>query len=136
MAMNLSNTCAVAVLTLFFGSALLAVGQRASSVPPGPSPTSGACRTYDTSITSVTVGGPVRTTIEWSGVFDPWSLRFVQNVNFSSNQGSHFSYVQVSSWASVAVIERSARSSPFSELRRVTGGCAGSGRSTDYSSRS
>ena len=36
-----------------------------------------------------------------AGVFDPWSLRFVQNVNFSSNQGSRFPYVQVSTWASV-----------------------------------
>jgi hypothetical protein len=40
-------------------------------------------------------------TIEWTGVFDPWSLRFVQNVNFSSNQGGHFSYVQVSTWRSL-----------------------------------
>ena len=42
----------------------------------------------------------MRATVEWTGVFDPWSLRFVQNVNFSSNQGAHFSYVQVSTWAS------------------------------------
>jgi hypothetical protein len=60
----------------------------------GPAPAKGGCRTYDTSVTSVTSGGPVRATVEWTGVFDPWSLRFVQNINVSSNQGAHFSYVQ------------------------------------------
>jgi YD repeat-containing protein len=68
--------------------------------PPGPAPAKGPCRTYDTSVTSVTAGGPMRATIEWTGVFDPWSLRFVQTLNFSSNQGARFSYVQVSTWKS------------------------------------
>jgi hypothetical protein len=40
----------------------------------------------------------MRATIEWTGAFDPWSLRFVQNITFSSNQGSRFSYVQVTTW--------------------------------------
>jgi len=74
--------------------------QQKPAAQPGPVATKGPCRTYDTSVTSVTAGGPVRATIEWTGVFDPWSLRFVQNVNFSSNQGAHFSYVQVSTWKS------------------------------------
>jgi hypothetical protein len=61
----------------------------------------GSCRTYDTSVTAVTSGGPTQATIEWTGVFDPWSLRFVQNINLSSNQGAHFSYVQVTTWKSL-----------------------------------
>ena len=68
---------------------------------PGPVRTQKPCRTYDTSVTLVTVGGPMRATVEWSGVFDPYTLRFVQNMNFDSNQGAHFSYVQVSTWRSV-----------------------------------
>jgi hypothetical protein len=75
--------------------------QRPAAVPSGTAPSTGPCRTYDTSVTSVTAGGPMRSTVEWTGVFDPSSLRFVQNINVSSNQGAHFSYVQVSSWASV-----------------------------------
>ena len=43
----------------------------------------------------------MRATVEWTGAFDPWSLRFVQNVTFDSNQGAHFSYVQVSTFNSV-----------------------------------
>ena len=76
-------------------------GGQARTAQPGPAPAKGGCRTYDTSVTSVTSGGPVRATVEWTGVFDPWSLRFVQNINVSSNQGAHFSYVQVSTWASL-----------------------------------
>jgi len=93
-----------AAMTTIFVSVLLAGTddrQRSSAPPPGPAPTAGPCRTYDTSVTSVTAGGSVRATVEWTGVFDPWSLRFVQNINVSSNQGAHFSYVQVSTWASV-----------------------------------
>jgi hypothetical protein len=74
--------------------------QQKPPTQPGPSPSKGPCRTYDTSVTSVTAGGPVRATVEWTGVFDPWSLRFVQNINFSSNQGGRFSYVQISTWTS------------------------------------
>jgi len=61
----------------------------------------GSCRTYDTSVTSVTAGGPMQATVESTGVFDPWSLRLVQNINFSSNQGARFSYVQVTTWRSL-----------------------------------
>ncbi len=42
----------------------------------------------------------MQATVEISGVFDPWSLRMVQNVTVSSNQGAHFSYVQTSAWDS------------------------------------
>ena len=75
--------------------------QQRPPAQPGPVQTKGPCRTYDTAVTAVTVGGPMRVTLEISGVFDPWSLRMVQNVSFSSNQGSNFSYVQTSSWDSV-----------------------------------
>jgi len=88
-----------------FGSALPAArgGDRGQTSPaqPGPARTKGPCRTYDTAVTQVTSGGSTQATVDWTGVFDPWSLRFVQNMNFSSNQGAHFSYVQVSTWASV-----------------------------------
>jgi hypothetical protein len=83
--------CVASILTAHAGGA----GQ------PGPAPGQGSCRTYDTSVTSVTSGGSMQATVEWTGVFDPWSLRFVQNINVSSNQGAHFSYVQVSTWASL-----------------------------------
>ena len=56
--------------------------QQKPTASPGPAPSQGPCRTYDTSVTSVTVGGPMRATVEWTGAFDPWSLRFVQNVTF------------------------------------------------------
>jgi hypothetical protein len=68
---------------------------------PGPAPGQGSCRTYDTSVTIATGGGAMKATTEISGVFDPWSLRMVQNVSVSSNQGAHFSYVQVTTWNSV-----------------------------------
>ena len=100
---RLSAAAAAVLVTSSFVSVLVAHGDASRQVAPaqpGPAPTQGPCRTYDTSVTSVTVGGPMRATVEWTGVFDPWSLRFVQNVNFSSNQGAHFSYVQVSTWTS------------------------------------
>jgi hypothetical protein len=87
-----------------FASVLAARGDgggQPSPAQPGPATTKGPCRTYDTAVTSVTSGGPMTATVDWTGVFDPWSLRFVQNINFSSNQGAHFSYVQVSTWASL-----------------------------------
>jgi hypothetical protein len=99
-----SKPCVALAMTMLFVTVVLAGSgdsQRAPAAQPGPVPTSGACRTYDTSVTSVTAGGAVRATVEWTGVFDPWSLRFVQNINVSSNQGAHFSYVQVSTWASL-----------------------------------
>jgi hypothetical protein len=90
-----------ALLTASFPSVLAANDEGRQQKPSPPAaPSKGPCRTYDTSVTSVTVGGPMRATIEWTGAFDPWSLRFVQNITFSSNQGSRFSYVQVSTWAS------------------------------------
>ena len=58
------------------------------------------CRTYDTSVTHVTVGGGMTITVNISGVFDPWSLRSVQNVNYSSTGGSRFAYVQTTAWDS------------------------------------
>jgi len=72
-----------------------------SSPPPSPASARGSCRTYDTSVTSVTSGGPAQTTVEWTGTFDPWSLRFVQNLTLTSNQGAHFAYVEVSTWNSL-----------------------------------
>jgi hypothetical protein len=68
---------------------------------PGPAPGQGSCRTYDTSVTIATGGGRTQATTELSGVFDPWTLRLVQNVTVSSGQGAHFSYVQVTAWNSV-----------------------------------
>ncbi len=100
---RLSAAAAVVLVASSLVSVLVAHGdgsREASPAQPGPAPTQGPCRTYDTSVTSETVGGPMRATVEWTGVFDPWSLRFVQNVNVSSSQGAHFSYVQVSTWAS------------------------------------
>jgi hypothetical protein len=79
-------------------AALVTIGLAAQR---GPAPGQGSCRTYDTSVTSVTAGGPVKATVESSGVFDPWSLRLVQNISVSSSQGAHFSYVQVTTWNSV-----------------------------------
>ena len=90
-------SCTLGVIAL---GAAAAAGQQAPPASPGPALSKGPCRTYDTSVTSVTVGGPMRATVEWTGAFDPWSLRFVQNITFSSNQGSRFSYVQVSTWRS------------------------------------
>ena len=82
---------AAALVTMSFASVVALHGGGGGQTPPaqpGPAPTQGSCRTYDTSVTSVTSGGPMRATVEWTGVFDPWSLRFVQNVSFSSNQGA------------------------------------------------
>jgi YD repeat-containing protein len=92
----------LAVVTALFTSVLADNAGRQQKPPaqPGPAPAKGPCRTYDTSVTSVTAGGPMQATVEWTGSFDPWSLRFVQNINFSSNQGSRFSYVQVSTFPS------------------------------------
>ncbi|HEX5070705.1 MAG TPA: hypothetical protein VFV78_10880 [Vicinamibacterales bacterium] len=67
---------------------------------PGAVPTKGPCRTYDTSVTAVTTGGGMTVTLESSGVFDPWSLRMVQNVRYSSTGGGRFQYVQTSTWDS------------------------------------
>jgi hypothetical protein len=78
-------------------AALVTIGLAAQ----GPAPGQGSCRTYDTSVTIATGGGAMKATTEISGVFDPWSLRMVQNVSVSSNQGAHFSYVQVTTWNSV-----------------------------------
>src|SRR5262245_52118870 len=90
-----------AVLAILVSGPPLAIRVNAqTAAQPGPVQTQRPCRTYDTSATHVTVGGPMRATIEWTGVFDPYSLRFTQNINFSSNQGGHFSYVQVSTWRS------------------------------------
>jgi hypothetical protein len=88
------------VLALIVVAAAVDARQQQPPASPGPAPSKGPCRTYDTSVTSVTVGGPVRATVDWTGAFDPWSRRFVQNISFSSNQGSRFSYVQVSTWTS------------------------------------
>src|SRR5262245_22150651 len=101
-------SCAVTSLVLVAAAAtagatdgpVRVLRQQKPATQSGPAQSKGPCRTYDTSVTSATVGGPMQATIEWTGTFDPWSLRFVQNINFSSNQGSHFSYVQVSTWAS------------------------------------
>ena len=84
-------SCCVVAATLS-ASALVAREARPQQRPPQPGPvqTQGPCRTYDTAVTAVTVGGPMRVTLEISGVFDPWSLRMVQNVSFSSNQGANF----------------------------------------------
>lgn len=95
---------AAALVTMCFASVLAAHGEGArqtAAAQPGPAPGQGSCRTYDTSVTSVTSGGSTQATVEWTGVFDPWSLRFVQNINVSSSQGAHYSYVQVSTWASL-----------------------------------
>jgi hypothetical protein len=95
---------AAVLVSMCFASVLAAhggAGGRKPPAQPGPAPATGGCRTYDTSVTAVTSGGPMQATVEWTGVFDPWSLRFVQNINVSSNQGAHFSYVQVSTWASL-----------------------------------
>ena len=97
------SAAAVAWVTAFSVSVLAGRVSDAQQKPPtssGPAPSSGPCRTYDTSVTSVTVGGPMKATIEWTGSFDPWSGRFTQNINFSSNQGSRFSYVQVTTFNS------------------------------------
>jgi hypothetical protein len=83
------------------GAAVVTICFAPLAAQQGPAPGQGSCRTYDTSITSVTAGGPVKATVESSGVFDPWSLRLVQNISVSSNQGAHFSYVQVTTWNSV-----------------------------------
>jgi hypothetical protein len=102
-ASSLPRAAAAAVVALALASSLAAHGREGGQTPaqPGPAPAKGPCRTYDTSVTAVTVGGPLRATVEWTGVFDPWSLRYVQNITFSSNQGSHFSYVQTSTWSSL-----------------------------------
>jgi YD repeat-containing protein len=95
--------CTLALVSALFTSVLSAGdagGQQKPPAEPGPAPAKGPCRTYDTSVTSVTAGGPMQATVEWTGSFDPWSLRFVQNINFSSNQGGRFSYVQVSTFPS------------------------------------
>ena len=96
-------SCTLALVSALFTSVLSAGhagGQQKPPAEPGPAPAKGPCRTYDTSVTSVTAGGPMQATVEWTGSFDPWSLRFVQNINFSSNQGGRFSYVQVSTFPS------------------------------------
>ena len=91
---------AVAALCCISSLAALGVERTTPSAQAGPVQTKGPCRTYDTSATSVTAGGPVQATVEISGVFDPWSLRMVQNVTMSSNQGAHFSNIQTSTWDS------------------------------------
>ena len=98
-----SSAAGLVFATALCTSVLAAHSSERQQNPPaqaGPAASKGPCRTYDTSVTSVTVGGPMRATIEWTGAFDPWLLRFVQNVNFSSNQGGHFSYVQVTTYPS------------------------------------
>lgn len=100
---RLVSTAGFAIITALFTSVSAAPGvgrQQSPPTSPGPAQSKGPCRTYDTSVTSVTVGGPMRATIDWTGAFDPWSLRFVQRINVSSNQGSRFSYVQVTTWPS------------------------------------
>src|SRR5262245_32719277 len=92
---------AAGLAIILANSQLTARAGQTAPAQPGPVRTQKPCRTYDTSATHVTVGGPMKATIEWSGVFDPNTLRFTQNINFSSNQGSHFSYVQVSTFRSV-----------------------------------
>ena len=97
------TSCTLALVIALFTAVLRADDagrQQKPPAQPGPAPAKGPCRTYDTSVTSVTAGGPMQATVEWTGSFDPWSLRFVQNINFSSNQGSRFSYVQVSTFPS------------------------------------
>lgn len=98
---SLAVAAAGGVVLFLGGPQLRAQAGGRQAAQPGPVRTQKPCRTYDTSITSVTVGGPMRATIEWTGVFDPYTLRFVQNINFDSNQGAHFSYIQVSTWRSV-----------------------------------
>ena len=90
------------VFGLFAGSPVTARigGQTKPATGPGSVPTKGPCRTYDTSATSVTNGGGMTVTVQISGVFDPWSLRMVQNVNYSSTGGSRFTYVQTTTWDS------------------------------------
>jgi len=97
------STVAFSIVAAVLASVTLVHGERPQQKPApgaGPAPSNGPCRTYDTSVTSVTAGGPMQATVEWTGAFDPWSLRFVQNISFSSNQGAHFSYVQVSTFPS------------------------------------
>ena len=102
--------------------------QRAAPAPPSGASAGGPCRTYDTSVTSVTAGGPMQATVEWTGAFDPSSLRFVQNITLSSNQGARFSYLQVSTWRSledfIAEVERlkspaTSATNPSGPLSRV-----------------
>ena len=96
------SAAALAFITAALSSTMV-VGSYAGQqkpAPPGPAGGTGPCRTYDTSVTSVTAGGPMQATVEWTGGFDPWSLRFVQNINVSSNQGARFSYVQVTTYPS------------------------------------
>ena len=76
----------------------LAIILQTKTAPPNT--TKEPCRTYDTSVTSVTTGGGMTITVDISGVFDPWSLRSVQNVSYSSTGGSRFQYVQTTVWDS------------------------------------
>ena len=94
------STAVVALLTAALSPAMVITNDaQQKPAPAGPALGTGPCRTYDTSVTSVTAGGPVKATVEWTGGFDPYSLRFVQNINLSSSQGARFSYVQVTSYA-------------------------------------
>jgi YD repeat-containing protein len=94
-----SSLAVVAVAAVFLASAVRsAEGQIKPAPPPGPAFSTGPCRTFDTSVTSVTAGGPVKATVDWTGGFDPYSLRFVQNINVSTSQGARFSYVQVTTY--------------------------------------
>ena len=83
-------------------SAALVIGLAflSQTKPPGPVTTREPCRTYDTSVRSVTVGGGMTITVDTSGVFDPWTLRLVQNVSYSSTGGSRFQYVQTTTYDS------------------------------------
>ena len=96
------------------------VRQTKPATGPGSVSTKGPCRTYDTSATSVTSGGGMTVTIDVAGVFDPWALRMVQNVNYSSTGGSRFTYVQTTTWDSAEdFIAEVIRLKPPAGLRQV-----------------
>lgn len=97
---RVSAFVAAGVLVSAIGAHSATEPQTKPATAPGSVPTKGPCRTYDTSMTSVTTGGGMTVTVEISGVFDPWSLRMVQNVSYSSTGGSRFQYVQTSTWDS------------------------------------
>ena len=101
--MNLSSrfsAVAAAALVSVIGVHGATARQTKPATGPGSVPTKEPCRTYDTSVTSVTTTTGMTITVDKSGVFDPWSLRLVENVNYSSTGGSRFTYVQTTTYDS------------------------------------